>query len=913
MKIKSKLSLGFVVLLIFIIILMGTLLSHLEQVRENTAEIVEDRYQKIKMVNALEENMKTMENILQEMMLKDQFDRTLIVPLEDSYLEMSLVLNEMEKSSDQSRVHELIEEFRHQIIAYDRMEKNVIALLEQGNQSQAVGLWIESGRPLQDEMADIVKRMKGIHENRIDQAYRSFGKQIDVSRMIILFATLVTILLSIGVIVWVVGSITRSLKYLTSGITNIAFFAQKDQLPRIALYTKDEMVDIATAVNKMAEEIEEHTHKEDQIRKNMEKQSWLENHIAELATLCQGIQELKDLAFLFVSHLAPVVGASYGVIYLKTVETEDRFYKVGSYADCTAEVGEGSIIPGQGLAGECALENKRMIIRQVPEEYIKITSGLGAAKPLMLVLLPVTYEDQVIGVVELASFEPFSELHLSLFDQVLPHIGVIVNSVLNQMKVQHLLEESRTLAEELQAQSEELQTQQEELRSINEELHEQNRATEEKTKELEKTRSLLEDKNVQLTLISKYKSEFLANMSHELRTPLNSLLILSQMLTENQEGNLTGDQLKYARTINQAGKELLGLINSILDLSKIEAGKMAVHAANLALEDLAVYMGNQFTLQAEEKGILFDVRLDPHLPSHIASDEQKLKQILNNMISNGIKFTESGSVVLEIRKAEKKETEKIEELKGFKEVIAFTIRDTGIGIPKEKMDIIFQSFEQGDEAISRKYGGTGLGLSISKGLAQFLGGVIKAVSKEGKGSIFTLFLPEKSDFFLKGDKADTDQGYPPVPGEFTGDAYTQKDSPCLEPDEAEKELLTGKKILIVDDDMRNIFALTAALESRGVTVIFAETGKQALDMLKDHLDVDLILMDIMMPEMDGYQTIQHIRQSPEFSKLPIIAATAKAMKGDRKKCIDAGASDYICKPVEMDQLYSLMRVWLYQK
>lgn len=407
-------------------------------------------------------------------------------------------------------------------------------------------------------------------------------------------------------------------------------------MPRIELSTNDEISEIATALNVMAGSIEEIFQNEYQLRKISEGHDYAKATIIELTTVYQGVQNLEEMALLFITKLTPMTGASYGVFYLQNAEGESFYRKAASYAYNGHDVGSAGFAPGEGLVGQCARENRIILISQAPENYIRLTSGLGEAKPATIIVLPVPYEDQVIGIIELATFKEFNEYHFIVFDHALRNFGIAIKSVANFIKAQQLLEESKTLTEELQSQSEELQMQQEELRSINEELQEQNRTSQEKNRELELFKELLENKNDELTQISKYKSDFLANMSHELRTPLNSLLILSQMLSDNQEGNLNAEQVKYAQTICNAGKDLLELINNILDLSKIESGKMDVNTTEIFLKDIGSSITDHFRTVAAKKGLQFEVRLGPGLPETILTDDQKLKQILNNLLSNAL-------------------------------------------------------------------------------------------------------------------------------------------------------------------------------------------------------------------------------------------------------------------------------------
>jgi len=419
-----------------------------------------------------------------------------------------------------------------------------------------------------------------------------------------------------------------------------------------------------------------------------------------------------------------------------------------------------------------------------------------------------------------------------------------------------------------------------------------------KTVELEKVKLSLEEQARQLSLSSQYKSNFLSNMSHELRTPLNSLLVLAQILAENSAGNLTAKQVEYAETIISSGMDLLNLINDIMDLSKVESGKMEVYPAEVKLKDIEDYVKRNYLPVAQTRALEFSIQLDNDLPDVIYTDEQRLLQILKNLLSNAFKFTEKGSVLLHIKNASMGTT------RTRTPMLAFSVIDTGIGIPEEKHNTIFEEFQQADGTTNRKYGGTGLGLSISKKIAELLGGFISLESQEGKGSTFTLYLPLN----IAGD-ATKDEAVSEVAvglEEPSGDDVNQPEI------EQNQDLLEGRKILIVDDDMRNVFALSAILENHKVDVLFAENGKEGIKTLQENPDIDLVLMDIMLPKMDGYETMQYIRQIPKYQTLPIIALTAKAMKYDREKCINAGASDYISKPVNLKKLLSLIKVWLYK-
>ena len=430
-----------------------------------------------------------------------------------------------------------------------------------------------------------------------------------------------------------------------------------------------------------------------------------------------------------------------------------------------------------------------------------------------------------------------------------------------------------------------LKTTNAELEAQATELNDKAKLLEVKNQEVELASRSLEEKAEQLQLISKYKSEFLANMSHELRTPLNSLLILSKTLAENRDGNLTDQQVKFAHTVHASGNDLLQLINEILDLSKVEAGKMPIDPRTFTLEEVTGYLEQTFRHIADQKGLAFEIRLEPGLPVSIFSDVTRLQQILKNLLSNAFKFTSKGSITLVVERSRQDRGESIN----------FAVHDTGIGIPLDKHRLIFEAFQQADGTTSRKYGGTGLGLTISREIARLLGGSIDVVSTPEKGSTFILHVPVK----YAGAEALSREDRP-------SDAAPETDVPPL-PEDAD---FSGKKVLIVDDDGRNVFAIESVLKARGMTVRHAENGKLAIEVLQAEQDVDAVLMDTMMPEMDGVSATRAIRDILQFRALPIISLTAKAMKGDREKALAAGASEYVTKPVDPEKLLAILHVWL---
>ena len=983
-----------------------------------------------------------------------------------------------------------------------------------------------------------------------------------------------------------VNQLAANLTTQVRAIAEVATAVTKGDLTRsIAVEAQGEVAALKDNINEMILNLAATT------RKNNE-QDWLKTNIAKFTGMMQGQRDLLTVAQLLLSELTPLIGAQHGTFYIAETAEDTLLKLLAGYA-----IDDRGNIPrhfkiGQGLVGQCAKEKARILVTNVPGEYIRINSSLGGAAPVSIVVLPVLFEGDVKAAIELASFGQFSEVHLAFLDQLTQSIGIVLNTIAATMRTEQLLQQSQALAEELQSQQLQLQTTNEELQEKAHLLAEQKTEVEAKNQEVEQAKKELEEKAEQLSLTSKYKSEFLANMSHELRTPLNNLLILARMLSENSDKNLTPKQVKFAETIHTSGTDLLALISDILDLSKIESGKMDVEIGGVRFIELQDYCSKTFRHVADGKGLEFSIDLGSSLASEVMhTDAKRLQQVLKNLLSNALKFTEHGSVRLTIDKVAGGWTANHMTLVRAKSVIAFSVADTGIGIQSDKQRIIFEAFQQADGTTSRKYGGTGLGLSISRELARLLGGEIRLQSTPGVGSIFTLYLPQsyvasvqllksealsttpvliesaavleegvdvmlasselsneelvadlvidddrnivrpgdsallivedditfarilldlahdrglKALVALRGTSAISlarefkpgaitlDINLPDMAGwtildrlkhdpatrhipvhiisgdddrrrglalgamtflekSMTGDslaaafaeiehsaksrvkkllvvcpdkvkleavtamlsapdvevmgvgtggeglavvkqqyldgivvhAETSDIGPlqlveeiqsqtgphvppivllrsrALTPDEQlelarrnrtsivkcaatlehlldetvllmhrdEAELnreqcrvleqlrqtdptLFGKTVLVVDDDVRNIFALTSLLEDHKLKVMHAENGRAGIEFLKRIPNVDLVLMDIMMPEMDGYETMRAIREIPGFRSLPIVALTAKAMKGDRNKCLEAGASDYITKPVDLEQLFSVLRVWI---
>ncbi len=947
---------------------------------------------------------------------------------------------------------------------------------------------------------------------------------------------------------------------------------QGDLTRSISVEAQGEVAELKDNINQMIANLRETT------QLNAE-QDWLKTNLASISGMLQGQRDLAAVTQMIMSEVAPMVNSQHGAFFLAEPAADEGAPELllaasYGYTPRRSEMRSRFVI-GEGLVGQAALDRKTIAISDAPPGYIKVGSGLGDATPADILVMPVLFEDQVLGVIELASIRPFSVVHRDFLARIGETIGVVLNTIRANMRTEELLTQSQSLTTELQKQSEELRETNDELQEKATLLSEQNRDIEIKNEEIEFARRGLEDKAAQLALSSKYKSEFLANMSHELRTPLNSMLILSRLLAENEENSLTDREVEFARTIHSAGNDLLSLINDILDLSKVEAGRMELDLAPVPLSDVYRDAERAFRHIAEQKGLSFGVQIDPELPGSVISDEQRLGQVLKNLLSNAFKFTHEGGVTLAIGYLEDRSGLRNEALREAERVIEFSVIDTGVGIPDDKLNLIFEAFQQADGTTSRKYGGTGLGLSISREIARLLGGEIQVDSGVGEGSRFSLFLPlsehaadapvdtrtdspaaavaalsdvgvpqllvedqlaDEIDELERGDRvvlvidSNADRAKVMVeavrarggkailarrasaslglarehrpsavvlagdlprlesvlgqlkkhpdtrhlPVALVGDGTVRLDGlragaaafiddpiddigletalgrlerisgaptrrialiaengelddqmgtllsgddnidvQAIEPaaalealrqehfdlgvvavgksrsasfalireaatDEALRELpliafvgeslskadrarldaaaksavitiadsperlvdraalflhraeatlplqtrellghlrtgdapLHGRKVLVIDDDIRNVFALTSTLEQRGMKVVYAENGREGIERLHQHPNTDVVLLDIMMPEMDGYQTARAIRAMPRFEHLPIISLTAKAMKGDREKAIAAGASDYITKPVDVDQLLSMMRVWL---
>ncbi|MFM9373600.1 HAMP domain-containing protein, partial [Streptomyces sp. Da 82-17] len=730
-----------------------------------------------------------------------------------------------------------------------------------------------------------------------------------------------------------VNELASNLTTQVRAIAEVASAVTQGDLSRsIAVEARGEVAELKDNINLMVANLRETTRAKD----------WLESNLTRMAALMQGHRDLVEVAGLILGELTPLVNAQFGAFFLvdsSGAGTGDDLQFIAGYG--TDQAGGGSPLPGtgtpgRGLIAQAAKEKKRILVTDAPPEYITISSGLGGALPASIVIVPILFEGKLLGVIELASLSRFSDVHLSFVDQFANTIGVSFNTIIANSRTESLLSESQRLTAELRQRSEELQ----------------------------RSNAALEEKAALLATASQYKSEFLANMSHELRTPLNSLLILARLLADNPDGHLSEQDVQFATTIHRSGSDLLQLISDILDLSKIEAGRMDVHPVELSLDKLLTYVDATFRPLTADRGLGFSISVDDDVPRELYSDEQRLQQVLRNLLSNAVKFTHSGSVELRVERVSGEEFDG-DALQNAENVIAFRVKDTGIGISPDKLPVVFEAFKQADGTTNRKYGGTGLGLSISREIARMLGGRIVAESELGVGSQFTFYFPARHPGgSVPAAEPATD--LPPTevdgttviaPGTVRGaggsgtaeaaavrtppeDVPSVPDVvPALDEGPVDEpvpvhvpvalsetredtwpqttrlkewlsghtgQLLAGRRILIVDDDIRNVFALTHVLGRVGITVKYAENGREGLEVLQRSPDVSVVLMDIMMPEMDGYEMIQAIRSTPRLAHLPIIALTAKAMPGDRDKAIESGASEYVPKPVDVDRLLSVI-------
>lgn len=918
MNIRAKIIMGYVFIIICLGIALLIVSGRVSSLQKEVDFVASHDLEAHDLINAIQKNMVDMETGMRGYIITG--DAQYLEPYDtanktwlDNYNKLLQLISYNPAQKDS------LERIKPTIQSWVRTAGDNIIQLKKENKQAAIDDYFKqnSGKKLMDQLRtqfdSFLAAEKQLTKARSDQLAQSNENLrivlFTLLGVISIFAIVVALILS-NSITNTIQQVTRMIRYITSSEGNLA--------SRIELTSHDEIRELAEATNDMLGDLE--------------KQNWIQTNIAEVATLYQGINDISTLGGTFISKLAPMLDSVYGVVYLReNFGEEARYVKVAGYAASGKDPSATVFRMGEGLIGQCALDQRIFLIDNLPENHVKLTSGLGASAPRTLLVAPILVDGRTEAVIELASLQTFQAQHLTLVDSLQEKFGTAITNVRSRMEVDRLLSESQMLTEELQAQSEELQAQseelqmqQEQLRMTNEFLEEQNHFSEQKALELKKAKDELEDYSLKLETSSQYKSDFLANMSHELRTPLNSIMILSQMLAENNGDLQMSEIVEYSRVVNAAGKDLLALIDDILDLSKVEAGKIEIMTDDFNVTELPQLMKLMFAPVAEKKGLDFDVILEPDVPNVIQTDGQRLQQILKNLLSNAFKFTEQGSVMMKIALADPVRVRELLRRDPAEKVLAISITDTGIGIPIDKQQVIFEAFRQVDGTTNRQFGGTGLGLSICREFTRLLGGSIVVKSEVHKGSTFTLYVPNA----VETEQDNETSGKAPHEGEIAaaveertiistqsaeqsfGVSSIETIISDVEVIHSDTQLFHGKRVLLVDDDARNVFALVTALETKGVTVDVADHGKDALEMLSEDADYDLILMDIMMPVMDGYEAMQAIRGELHMRELPIIALTAKAMKSEKEKCLEAGASDYITKPLNMDQLFSLMRVWL---
>jgi signal transduction histidine kinase/CheY-like chemotaxis protein/HAMP domain-containing protein len=696
-----------------------------------------------------------------------------------------------------------------------------------------------------------------------------------------------------------VNQLAANLTNQVRAIADVATAVTEGDLTRqVGVQASGEVAVLKDKLNEMIRNLRETT------RQNTE-QDWLKTNLERFTRMLQGQRDLATVSSMILSELAPLVSAQHGVFYtLASIDDGGEpvlRYQAG-YGYTERKHLANHFRLGEGLVGQCAKEKERILLTDVPGDYVRINSGLGESPPLNIIVLPILFEGSVRAVVELASFSHFSPTHQAFLDQLTESIGLVLNTIEANTLTENLLKQSQSQAQELRSRQEELRSSNEDLGTQASRLAEQNIEVERKNQEVELAKRLVEEKAEQLAVSSRYKSEFFSNMSHELRTPLNSLLILARELADNPQQNLTEEQVQYAGVIHSSGTDLLRLLNDILDLAKVESGTVRLQIGDLLLVELQNALQRDFRHVAEQKGVGFSVELGPDLPPAIATDPGRLRQVLKNLISNAFKFTDHGAVRVRVEQADDGWNPANDTLVRASAVTAFRITDTGIGITEEMQRRIFEAFAQADGTTARQYGGTGLGLSISRELVELLGGEIALSSTPEQGSTFTVFLPSAAGGETRTGTASTAEA--PAP-----QASAPQPPPAPAPGQAGPSL-AGRKALVVDDDFRNIFALTALLERGDVEVVSAESGEEGVALLRQTPDIDIVLMDIMMPVMDGYATMRAMRKLPAGRDLPIVAVTANVAPETRQRCIEAGASTYVAKPVESADLLLVLGKWL---
>jgi len=702
-----------------------------------------------------------------------------------------------------------------------------------------------------------------------------------------------------------VNQLAANLTNQVRSIADVATAVTKGDLTRsIAVEASGEMAALKDNINEMIRNLK------DQTLKNAE-QDWLKTNLARFSRMLQGERDLATVSNLIMSELAPLVNAQYGVFYVTRREENDTVLDlVASYGAEKREELKSTFKLREGMVGQCAADRRAMLLKDVPNEFIKIGSGLGHAKPANVVIMPALFEDDVKAVIELASFSEFNETHQTFLDQLMESVGIVLNTIAATMRTEGLLKQSQLLTQELQARQTELTTKQEELHNTNEELQEkaqllenEKRQVEAKNFEIDMARRAVEEKAEQLALTSKYKSEFLANMSHELRTPLNSLLLLSKLLADNPQGNLNEKQTEFARTIHSAGSDLLSLINDILDLSKIESGTVSIEIGDMPMAGLGQHMERTFRQLAADKGLDFKVEFDASLPSSVRTDEKRLQQVVLNLLSNAFKFTAQGGVTLNVATASHGWSTNHPVLKTAESAIQISVTDTGIGIPEDKQKLIFEAFQQADGTTSRKYGGTGLGLSISREIARLLGGELQVRSKPGEGSTFTLFIPLQASLPATVPATGSQPRY-----ENSGATVASALPTNLEIVDDRDALGDDPFVLIVEDDPTFASILLDVARDAGFKGVVSTAGAGTLAMARK-LQPNAITLDLGLSDIDGFVLLDLLKHDPQTSHLPIHVISGA---DEAAKAMDIGAFGITTKPAAQEELLSVFRTLVAQ-
>jgi len=1177
LKVGTRLMFGFGLMIALLIVIIGIDLRHSWISEQNLDRIVIVNNERLKLTNHIVDEARNTAISVRNLLIAGYSgagagrSREVVAGLAAERTRYAGYFSELEKimPPDDTKGLLLFDKVRSAEKVASRLQDQVVALAVAGKTGEATAFMNGKAYPAVSEWIREADNFIHHNEARNLMRFNQVQQTSRAARLSMLWAGSAALVISIFAVVMLSLSVTNPLKSVVKAADRVASGNLEEELVPLS-GRSDEFGTLQRAFGDMVAKLREN-------RAAEQRDNWLKSGLARLSLALLGDPAPSELAGKVVAEISAYLGAQAGAVYLALEGNAPGFSLAGSCAYGKSEALPKVFRPGEGLVGQAAAERRIIIVRDVPKDYYRVTSGLGERVPGFLYVCPLVNEGRVKGVLELGTFAELAGQQLEYLDRALPGVALAVESAEARFKLARSLEESQAQGEELQAQQEELRaanetladqtqalkaseeelkTQQEELQVTNEELEEKNNLLDRQNRDVEAARRDIEEKAADLALASKYKSEFLANMSHELRTPLNSLLLLAQVLVQNKEGNLTPEQVEAARIIYGGGSDLLSLINEILDLSKIEAGRMEVRRENIRVADLADGARVAFSHVAADKGLKLEVEISADAPAELVSDRKRLDQILRNLLSNALKFTEAGSVSLLFTRPAAGEG-LVKAGLPPEQCLAVAVRDTGIGIAPASQQRVFEAFQQADGSTARKYGGTGLGLSISTELARLLGGEIKLKSEPGKGSVFTLYLPvvptaaaghkavASSATALPDDREDLagsarvilvveddqnfakllytkcrgrgfkcllagsgeaglelarkylpaavllDVGLPgmngwavldalknnvetrhipvhiisagespaealrrgavgyaakPVTAEDVEAAFARlerawsgnarrlllvENSPemrartkelisgadvkvdavgtgaealaalraggydcvvldlglpdidgmdllkklegegaALPPviihtardltreeeaafreraesiiikdvrsqerllDEVSlflhrvvgempekkgriirdlhdaEQLLKGRKVLIVDDDMRTAFAMSRLLAQRGMKPLKAEDGEKALRLLEKNPDTDLVLMDIMMPVMDGYEAMRRIRAQEKFRKLPIIVLTAKAMPEDRAKCLAAGANDYIPKPVDPERLFSLMQIWL---